>query len=95
MDGEQLFKSRKIVTLAITSYINTGGAHGALQISLLNFNAKTGKKIDNDNLFTNIEAFKTIAKTCFEVDTASKNQPDVSQKFKLPVNIGITKQVLF
>ena len=35
IDGEILFQSPEIITISITSYINTGGAHGSLYISLL------------------------------------------------------------
>ena len=45
IDGEVFFQSPEIITIATTSYINTGGAHGSLNISLLNFNVETGEKI--------------------------------------------------
>ncbi len=35
IDGEIMFQSLEIISIAITSYVDTGGAHGALNISFL------------------------------------------------------------
>ena len=75
IDGEVIYQSEEFTTVAITSYKNTGGAHGNLNISFLNFDLKTGLKLDNIQLFTDIESFKTIAETYF----------------KLPENIGYSE----
>lgn len=88
IDAEILFQSPEIITIAITSYINTGGAHGSLYISLLNFNAETGEAIENINLFNNIKGFKNIASPYFEKETKNKDLLDSSEGFKLPENIG-------
>ncbi|MEP1487933.1 MAG: DUF4163 domain-containing protein [Algibacter sp.] len=88
LDGEILFQSTEIITIAITSYVNTGGAHGSLNISLLNFNAESGEEIENSNLFNDIKDFKNIAKPYFEKETEDKDLLDASEDFKLPTNIG-------
>ena len=36
IDGEILFESSEIISIAITSYMNTGGAHGITNISITN-----------------------------------------------------------
>ena len=41
IDGEILLQSSEITSISITSYVNTGGAHGVLNISFLNFNSIT------------------------------------------------------
>jgi hypothetical protein len=92
IDGEVFFQSPEIITIALTSYINTGGAHGLLNISLLNFNVETGEKIENNNLFDDIEGFKNIAKPYFEKETEGKDLLDISEDFELPENIGYNNE---
>jgi len=88
IDGEVIFKTPALISVSLTSYTNTGGAHGTLNISFLNFDASTGKLIENDKLFTNIEAFKTIAKKYFEASVVDKDLLFDSETFKLPKHIG-------
>lgn len=92
IDGEVVFQSTQIITVALTSYINTGGAHGALNVSLLNFNAETGNKIENNSLFDDIEGFKEVAKTYFKEETLDKDLLDISTEFILPNNIGYNNE---
>ena len=91
IDGEVIYQSEEFTTVAITSYKNTGGAHGNLNISFLNFDLKTGLKLDNIQLFTDIESFKTIAETYFESETKDKNLLSDDKTFKLPENIGYSE----
>ena len=89
IDGEIMFSSPEIISLALTSYMNTGGAHGMLKVSFLNFDAVTGKTIPNKNLINNTEAFKEIALPYFKEATKDKDifEPELDT-FKLPENIG-------
>ena len=66
IDGEILFQSSEIISIAITSYMNTGGAHGISNISFINFDAATGNRIPNNKLFKNEAAFKATAQPYFE-----------------------------
>jgi hypothetical protein len=88
IDGEVIHQSTEIISISITSYTNTGGAHGALHISFLNFNAVTGKRIKNDKLFKDFNAFKTIAKSYFDATIKDKNTLFEPDNFQLPQNIG-------
>ena len=88
IDGEVIFQSEEIISISITSYINTGGAHGNLHITLLNFDALTGKRIPNGNLFNNIEAFMPIAKKYFYENIEDKNVLFKPDNFVLPVNFS-------
>jgi len=94
IDGEVMFQSEKVISISLTFYTNTGGAHGSLQISLLNFNALTGKQIENNNLFNDLEAFKRIAKTHFDNTVKDKNTLFEPDNFILPENIGYTEDGL-
>lgn len=92
IDGELLYQSPEIICIAITSYVNTGGAHGKLNISFLNFNSVTGNQIPNKNLFKNINAFKQIAKTFLDEAVKDKDQLFDSESFQLPENITYNEE---
>jgi hypothetical protein len=94
IDGEVLFQSPEITTISLTSYINTGGAHGILNISFLNFNSRTGKRISNKNLFSDIEGFRTLAKTYFKKAIKEDDVIFNQDKFELPTNIGYSEDGL-
>ena len=93
IDGDVMYQSPEIVSIALTSYINTGGAHGILTINILNFNTETGLKISNDSLFTNMDAFKSVAKPYFEKTIKEKgNNFFDTDVFELPSNIGFSEE---
>ncbi|GAA4233450.1 hypothetical protein GCM10022291_10420 [Postechiella marina] len=92
IDGEVLSQSAELISVSLTSYINTGGAHGTMHISLLNFNAETGEHVENTKLFNDAEGFKKIAKTYFDNAVKDKALLDVSDSFKLPENIGFNDE---
>ena len=91
IDGEIIHQTTNIISIAITSYINTGGAHGLLQITLLNFDAHTGEKLLNKELFTDIDGFKNVAKSYFNKEIADKKEDLFTPNtFTLPLNISFT-----
>ena len=93
IDGEVMYQSYEVISISLSSYLNTGGAHGNLTITFLNFNAKTGNLIKTEELFNNMNAFEKIAKTYFEDTTEGEN--DIlfdPQSFQLPQNIGFNDQ---
>ncbi|PNQ74922.1 DUF3298/DUF4163 domain-containing protein [Hanstruepera neustonica] len=89
IDGEVSYQSESLISIAITSYLNTGGAHGILTIRFLNFDTLTGDIISNNDLFSNFSAFEELAKNHFNKEIADKKEdyfdPD---NFTLPANIG-------
>lgn len=93
IDGEIMYQSDEIVSIAITTYLNTGGAHGNLVIKFLNFDVYTGKQLKNEDLFQNYLSFTEIAKEYFNEEIADKKElyfePD---NFKLPENIGFNEE---
>lgn len=91
IDGEVIYESPKITSIAITSYVNTGGAHGALHISFLNFDSETGLLIPNNKLFNNVEAFKKVAKPYFEKTITNKDTNINPNLFDLPLNIAYSE----
>ena len=92
IEGEVLMSSPDITSISITSYTNTGGAHGIAYINFLNFNSLTGEPIKNEALFKDSNTFKTIAKPYFDEAVTNKNALFEPEKFELPANIGFTKE---
>lgn len=96
IDGEVMYHSEVVITIALTSYQNTGGAHGLLNISFLNFDVETGESISNADLFSDFSAFKKIAEQHFTNEIADKkDQYFEPEKFTLPANIGFDDEGLF
>ncbi|MEL0455484.1 DUF4163 domain-containing protein [Flavobacteriaceae bacterium SZ-1-7] len=92
IDGEVIYQSPEIISIAITSYVNTGGAHGLLNITFLNFESTTGQKIQNDKLMNNLEGFKALAKTYFDKSISEKESIVFeSDTFQLPANIAYSE----
>ena len=87
-----MHQSSEIISIAITSYVNTGGAHGALNIRLLNFNAETGNPIENEVLFKNMDAFKSVVATYFERATKNKDTFLNHDGFEWPANMGYSDE---
>lgn len=93
IDGELMFQSDEIISISITSYINTGGAHGNLNITFLNFNAKTGDLIPVNELFNNLEAFKKVVKPYFLRSIKDKEvTTNKIEGFTLPKNIALNDE---
>ncbi|WP_370477162.1 DUF3298 and DUF4163 domain-containing protein [Tamlana flava] len=92
IDGEVIYQSPEIISIAITSYVNTGGAHGLLNISFLNFESTTGQKISSGKLINNLEGFKTLAKTHFDKSISGKERIVFeSDTFQLPANMAYSE----
>ena len=93
IDGEIIYQSDEIITVALTIYTNTGGAHGISKISLINFDPNSGDKFTNEKLFSDLSSIKTIAEALFkkEIKNNEENYFD-SETFILPENIGYTEE---
>ncbi|QDO93373.1 DUF3298 and DUF4163 domain-containing protein [Formosa sediminum] len=89
IDGEVIYNSPEVISISLTTYSNTGGAHGILVITFLNFNAQTGALLTTSKLFRNKEEFTTFASPYFKDEIAEREdmylEPD---NFILPQNIG-------
>ncbi|WP_298238747.1 DUF3298 and DUF4163 domain-containing protein [uncultured Algibacter sp.] len=92
VDGDIMFQSSEIISIVITSYKDTGAAHGLLNISFLNFETETGKLIQNDKLISNIGAFKTIAQAHYEKALEEKDIVTNAEAFDLPKNIAYSEE---
>lgn len=92
-DGEVTYQSSEIISIAINSYLNTGGAHGNMNITFLNFNPKTGHLLTFDDVFTNKEAVTNAVKSFFDEETKASNSAYFfGDEFHLPENIGFNNE---
>ena len=92
-DSELSYQSSDIISIAITGYLNTGGAHGNTNITIFNFDAQTGNVLDFDTLITDEESFTDLAQSYFEKEVHADENKEFSdyffgEEYHLPANIG-------
>jgi len=92
-DGEVTYQSSEIISIALTSYLNTGGAHGSMNVTYLNFNPNTGALFTHEDLISNTPAFTTLAQQHFMSAIKTRNDLGIEDyffgdDFQLPENIG-------
>ncbi|MEZ4801756.1 MAG: DUF3298 and DUF4163 domain-containing protein [Gelidibacter sp.] len=94
IESEVTYESETVISISVSSYLDTGGAHGNSRITFLNFDKKTGILLERKDIIKDIEAFKTLVKPYFEKATAplsdedSIEDPFYGEGFQLPENIG-------
>ena len=92
-DGEVIYQSTEVITLAINGYTNTGGAHGNMDISLYNFDATTGKILEINDIISDMDGFSKLVESYFDKEIAKDEDSERSEfffgePFHLPANIG-------
>lgn len=95
VDGEILYKNEAIISIAMSSSINTGGAHGNVVMHFFNFDQKTGALLKNKDLFHDVSAFTALAKKHYEKELFSSytnTEVDFGNKgFRLPKTLGFSQ----
>lgn len=91
-DGEVTYQSPEIISVAIYSYLNSGGAHGNSNVTFFNFNS-AGDLLGFDDLFQNKKDLTALVKTHFEkeIDGSEINYFS-DEEFHLPANIGFNDE---
>jgi len=93
IEGEVLYQSSEIISIGVTSYINTGGAHGITHIDILNFNSESGKQLFVSDLISNVEGFRETAASFFNEEIKNKSvRLFKTNSFTLPQNIGYSQE---
>jgi hypothetical protein len=96
IDGEVTYQTPSITCIAINSYLNTGGAHGNMTISFLNFNTQTGQLLFLDDHIKNRLDFIKLAEKYFNLKVLESSDEDnfsdyfFGEGFHLPENIGFS-----
>lgn len=98
-DGEVTYQSPDVITIAINSYLNTGGAHGNMNITLFNFDPMSGNLLTLEDILLDISAFETIARDHFKKATKIEEEGFgeyfFGDDFHLPANIGFNDEGVF
>ncbi len=98
--GNVRYEDTTHLTVELTSYIFTGGAHGYNAHMFLNFDKKKGKEIEAWELFTDQEDFQNFAEQKFREKESIPADKSINHtglmfekdRFYLPENIGFTEQ---
>jgi hypothetical protein len=91
-DGEVTYQSSELISIAINSYVNSGGAHGNSNVTFFNFDA-SGKLLSFNDLFTNKSELTTKVKSYFEEETEGNTTSYFfGEEFHLPANIGFNDE---
>lgn len=98
LETEVEYQSAEVITIAVSCYSDTGGAHGNDNIQLLNINPETGETYSFEDIISDKNGFEALAKTHFEKSLKSDNK-DISnyffgESFQLPENIGFSEEGL-
>lgn len=92
-DGEVTYQSPMLISIAINSYVNSGGAHGNLNVTFFNFDAQSGELLGFDGIFNDKAALTRIVKTHFEKETKGSDiNYFFGEPFTLPANIGFNNE---
>ncbi|MDG1714342.1 DUF4163 domain-containing protein [Lacinutrix sp.] len=94
IDGEIIYKSETLVSIAMNSSINTGGAHSNLVFKFYNFDVSTGQELETKDLINDVSAFTTLAEKYFNKELLSADNDRIeafnNDMFKLPDNLGFS-----
>lgn len=98
-DAEVIYQSEEVVCIAFNSYMNTGGAHGHMNISLYNFDGKSGRTLQPEDIISDIDKFSDFVKPYFlkaieEKDDETLEDYFFGEAFHLPANMGINEDGL-
>lgn len=96
VETEILYQTENIITMGLSVYADTGGAHGNDSIQFLNFNPESGAVLSQKDFISDIEGFKKLAESFF-LDHMKNEGSDISEfffgkPFQLPENIGFNEE---
>ncbi|MEP2236828.1 MAG: DUF3298 and DUF4163 domain-containing protein [Maribacter sp.] len=102
VEGNITFENESIITIKLESYIYTGGAHGYGTNRFLNFDKLNSTELYQEDLFTDLEEFKTFAETLFRKQENIPAEGSINdtgfmfetERFYLPDNMGYTENGL-
>jgi len=96
IDGEVIYKNDYLVSIAMNSSINTGGAHSNLRFQFFNFDIKAGQQLTTNDLINDVPAFTALAHKYFEKELLSADKDRITafntEIFELPESLGFSKE---
>lgn len=100
IETEITYQSVDVISVALNTYIDKGGAHGNDSIIFLNFNPETGELLMQNDIIKDINGFKKLAESYFikEMEASKKDETIedyfFGNPFQLPANIGFCDEGL-
>jgi hypothetical protein len=100
IDGEVTYRSPEIISIAITTYLDTGGAHGNTNVRFVKFDPQTGKQYNKKELIRNVQGLSEVIKeklaTEIKEETSEIIMEDVffGKDFQLPETLGYSDEGL-
>jgi hypothetical protein len=102
VEAMKTYEDQFLLTIEMNTYIFTGGAHGYPATRFLNFEKKTGKELDANDLLKDRSAFSDFAETAFRKQYQIAADAPINStgfmfeedRFELPQNMGLTAEGL-
>ena len=96
IETEVLYQTPELISVAISTYSDTGGAHGNDSIQFLNFKPSNGEQYTNADIFEDLEGFNKIAESYF-LEAVKPKDESISdyffgKSFQLPKNISFNEE---
>ena len=79
-DAEVIYQSADVICIAINGYMNTGGAHGSMNITLYNFDGENGKILEPKELISDLDKFTDFVKPYF-VQALNEKDESIEEYF--------------
>lgn len=96
VETEIVYQTQTLISVALSTYSDTGGAHGNDSIQFLNFNPENGALYELQELITDMSGFTSLAESHFLENMKSKgNSIDeffFGKDFQLPESIGFNEE---
>ena len=99
IDGEVTYRSPDVISIAINSYLDTGGAHGNTNVRFFNFNPQTGELYSKTELINNTKGLSDVIENKLKVEVKSNSDEPIEdfffgKDFQLPESIGYSDEGL-
>lgn len=96
VETEIVYQTKTLISIALSTYSDTGGAHGNDSIQFLNFNPENGALYELEDLIIDINGFTSLAEAHFlENMKGEGNSIDeffFGKDFQLPESIGFNEE---
>jgi hypothetical protein len=100
VDGEVTYRSPEMISIAMTTYLNTGGAHGNTNVRFFNFNSQTGQLYNKQDLVSNIQELSEVIEKKLKIDLQAVGDTEFieaiffGKHFQLPETFGFSDEGL-
>lgn len=100
IDGEVTYRSPEVISIAINSYLDTGGAHGNTNVRFFNFNSQTGALFSKKDLISDFKGLSEIVEQQLKAEIKANAEDELMEDFffgkdfQLPESIGFSEEGL-